>query len=148
MDDPAACANCHIMREHYSGWSKSSHRVRSPLLNLNRACQTYHNWPEAELRARAETIQERHFRLRSLALDALVALIHDIRTARAAGATDAELATARGFQRKAQFYVDFIEAENSMGFHAPQESARILAESINFSRQGQVALRGLGRAGH
>lgn len=26
-DDPAACANCHIMREHYDGWIKSSHRV-------------------------------------------------------------------------------------------------------------------------
>src|SRR5688572_13532130 len=24
-NDPAACANCHIMREHYDGWQKSSH---------------------------------------------------------------------------------------------------------------------------
>ena len=26
-NDPAACANCHIMREHYDGWIKSSHRT-------------------------------------------------------------------------------------------------------------------------
>ncbi len=26
-NDPAACANCHIMREHYDGWVKSSHRA-------------------------------------------------------------------------------------------------------------------------
>jgi cytochrome c nitrite reductase small subunit len=26
-NDPAACANCHIMREHYSAWTKSSHRA-------------------------------------------------------------------------------------------------------------------------
>jgi cytochrome c nitrite reductase small subunit len=25
-NDPAACANCHIMGEHYNGWLKSSHR--------------------------------------------------------------------------------------------------------------------------
>ena len=25
-DDPAACANCHVMREYYSAWQKSSHR--------------------------------------------------------------------------------------------------------------------------
>jgi cytochrome c nitrite reductase small subunit len=25
-NDPEACANCHIMREHYDGWIKSSHR--------------------------------------------------------------------------------------------------------------------------
>jgi cytochrome c nitrite reductase small subunit len=24
-DDPAACANCHVMNEQYSGWVKSSH---------------------------------------------------------------------------------------------------------------------------
>ena len=28
-----------------------------------------------------------------------------------------------------------------MGFHAPGEAVRILGESINFSRLGQVALR-------
>lgn len=25
-NDPAACANCHIMREHFDAWTKSSHR--------------------------------------------------------------------------------------------------------------------------
>ncbi len=37
----------------------------------------------------------------------------------------------------------FIEAENSMGFHAPEEAARILAESIDFARKGQATLAGL-----
>jgi cytochrome c nitrite reductase small subunit len=26
-DDPAACANCHVMQEQYDGWLKSSHRA-------------------------------------------------------------------------------------------------------------------------
>ena len=26
-NDPAACANCHVMREQYEGWLKSSHRA-------------------------------------------------------------------------------------------------------------------------
>lgn len=26
-NDPAACANCHIMEEHYAAWTKSSHRA-------------------------------------------------------------------------------------------------------------------------
>ncbi len=26
-NDPAACANCHIMREQYDGWAASSHRA-------------------------------------------------------------------------------------------------------------------------
>ena len=41
-------------------------------------------------------------------------------------------------QRAAQWRLDFVAAENSMGFHAPQEMARILAESIDLSRQAQV----------
>ena len=47
---------------------------------------------------------------------------------------------AKKFQRKAQFYLDFVEAENSTGFHAPQEALRVLGESINYSRQGQLVL--------
>ena len=38
--------------------------------------------------------------------------------------------------------LDFVEAENSTGFHAPQEAERILAESIDCARQGLLALRG------
>jgi nitrite reductase (cytochrome c-552) len=135
------CADCHMPYKRVGALKISDHHVRSPLLNINLACQTCHKWPEAELKVRAETIQERTFKLRNLAVDALVALIDDIQAARAAGATEAELAAARDFQRKAQFFVDFIEAENSMGFHAPQETARILAESIDFARRGQVGLR-------
>jgi nitrite reductase (cytochrome c-552) len=52
-----------------------------------------------------------------------------------------EIAPAQDFQRKAQFDLDFVEAENSTGFLAPQEAARILGESIDFSRRGQIVLR-------
>ena len=68
-------------------------------------------------------------------------LIKDLKAAKVAGKTDKELVTAQDFQRKAQFYLDFVEAENSTGFHAPQEAARILGESIDFSRKGQITLR-------
>lgn len=93
------------------------------------------------MKTRVATIQQRTYELRNRAMDALVALIGDLKTATGAGRTDAELARARDLQRNAQFYLDFVEAENSTGFHAPQEAARILAESIDFTRQGQLALR-------
>ena len=52
----------------------SDHWVRSPLLegNINRACQVCHNVPEPELRARAETIQNRTHKLIGNASRALV----------------------------------------------------------------------------
>lgn len=79
--------------------------------------------------------------LENIAMDALVQLIGDIKKAKQKEKSDAELAPARSYQRKAQFYLDFVEAENSTGFHAPQEAVRILGESVNFSRLGQIALR-------
>lgn len=136
-----ACADCHMPYQRVGAMKISDHHVRSPMLNVNRACQTCHHWPEEELLARVQTIQERTFGLRNLAMDALVALIEDLEAAKKAGKPEADLEAARRFQRKGQFYLDFIEAENSMGFHAPQEAARILAESIDASRQGQLALR-------
>ena len=136
------CADCHMPYKREGALKISDHHVRSPMLNVNRACQTCHKWSEEELKARVETIQLRTHNLRNLSMDALVDLINDIKAARDAGRTDAGVTTAQDFQRRAQFYVDFIESENSTGFHAPQEAARILGESINFSRKGQLALRG------
>jgi nitrite reductase (cytochrome c-552) len=136
-----ACADCHMPYMRVGALKISDHHVRSPLLNVNRACQTCHRWSEDELKARVLIIQQRTFGLRNRAMDALIALIGDIKGAAADGRTEAQLAPARDFQRKAQFYLDFVEAENSTGFHAPQEAARILAESIDFTRQGQLALR-------
>ena len=48
-------------------------------------------------------------------------------------------------KRKAQWRIDFVAAENAMGFHAPQEASRILGEAIYDARQGQVAANSLVR---
>jgi nitrite reductase (cytochrome c-552) len=136
-----ACADCHMPYKRVGALKISDHHVRSPVLNINHACQTCHHWPEEELKQRVEILQERVFNLRNLAMDALVELINDIKKKKTEGVPDADLAVARNFQRKAQFYLDFVEAENSIGFHAPEEAQRILAESINFCRKGQLALR-------
>jgi nitrite reductase (cytochrome c-552) len=137
-----ACADCHMPYTREGAMKISSHHVQSPLLTVNQSCQTCHKWSEEELKTRVYTIQERTYNLRGIAMDALVQLIQDIANAKNAGATDEQLAAARQNQRLAQFYLDFVEAENSMGFHAP-EAARILGESINYTRLGQVSLRGV-----
>ena len=117
----------------------SDHWVRSPLLNINRACQTCHRVSETEMLARVEGIQERNHGLLQRAGAALMDQLDAMAAATAAGATEAELAAARELQRKAQWRLDFIAAENSMGFHAPQEAARVLAEAADYARQGQVS---------
>jgi nitrite reductase (cytochrome c-552) len=135
-----SCADCHMpyMRE---GASKvSDHWVRSPLLNVNRACQTCHRASESEMLSRVDVIQQRNYDLMQRGGTAVVALIDQIVGAKTAGATPEQLSEALTMQRKAQWRLDFIAAENSMGFHAPQEAARILGEAIDYARQGQIAV--------
>ena len=121
----------------------SNHQVRSPLLDVSRSCQTCHRFPEEELKARVTAIQDRTKALMDRAEDAVVALINNLEAAKKAGADEARLKPVLELQRKAQWRVDFVNAENSMGFHAPQEAARILGEAIDYARQGQIALRDL-----
>ena len=148
MRASACCSRavCRHSEVQYKGSTVSDHWVRSPVLNLKNACLGCHQRHDAkitekELKDRVEQIQDRHWNLRQHAMTALMALIADLKQANDAGKPDADLATARYLQRRAQFYLDFVEAENSTGFHAPQEAARILGEALNYARQGQLALR-------
>lgn len=133
-----SCADCHMPYMRDGATKVSDHWVRSPLLNVNRACQTCHRTSEEEMKSRVDTIQQRNYDLLQRGGVAIVALLDAIVAAKTRGATADELAPALAMQRKAQWRLDFIAAENSMGFHAPQEAARILGEAIDFARQGQL----------
>jgi nitrite reductase (cytochrome c-552) len=136
------CADCHMPEITYKGERITDHQVNSPILKIEASCTKCHaDVKPDELKARVETEQDRFFGMRNQAMDALMALIGDLEKAKGAGRPDAELETPRYLQRRAQFYLDFVEAENSTGFHAPQEALRILGQSMDFSRQGQLALR-------
>jgi nitrite reductase (cytochrome c-552) len=135
-----ACADCHMPYQREGAIKVSDHQVRSPLLNVARACQTCHRYPEEELKARAEAIQGRNKALMDRAEDALLELLDALTKAKHGNVDDRSMKEALALQRKAQWRVDFINAENSMGFHAPQESARVLSEAIDYARQGQIRI--------
>ncbi len=135
-----ACADCHMPYQREGAIKISDHWVRSPLLNVSNACQVCHHLPENEIKARVDAIQERNHALMLRAEDAVVDLINALAAAKTAGMKDAQLQSARELQRSAQWRVDFISSENSMGFHAPQEASRILGEAIDLARKGQIEL--------
>ena len=118
----------------------SDHWVRSPLLNINRACQTCHRFPEEEIKARVDADPGAQLRA-----DAARRRGHRRAARRDAGGQGggrhrrAAGRTRSTLQRKAQWRLDFIAAENSMGFHAPQEAAMVLGEAIDYARQGELA---------
>lgn len=133
-----SCADCHMPYMRDGGTKVSDHWVRSPMLNINRSCQSCHKFTEEELKARVDLIQERNQQLLQRAAAALMSMMDAIQAAKTAGQTEEQLKPALELQRKAQWRIDFIAAENSMGFHAPQETARILGEAIDYARQGEI----------
>ena len=134
-----SCADCHMPYGRDGATKVTDHWVRSPLLNVSRACQTCHKQSEGEIKARVDQIQTRNFELMQRGGVAIVALIDAINGAKKDGATPEQLRAAQELQRQAQWRLDFIAAENSMGFHAPQEAAMVLGEALDYARQGELA---------
>ncbi len=141
-----SCADCHMPYKREGAMKYTDHQIKTPMAQVNLSCQTCHNYTETEIKSRVDQIQSRTKAHLDRAEIAVVELIHAIKAAAAAGATDEDLKSPRALQRKAQWRSDFINAENSMGFHAPAESLRIIGESIDYARQGTTEVARL-RAG-
>jgi nitrite reductase (cytochrome c-552) len=136
-----SCADCHMPYTREGALKVSDHWVRSPLLNISRACQVCHPYSEEEIQSRVAAIQNRTSTLMQRTSKALTDMLDAVAAAKNNGASQAQLSPLLELQRKAQWRLDFVAAENSMGFHAPAEAARILAESIDFARQGEGQAR-------
>jgi nitrite reductase (cytochrome c-552) len=134
----AACADCHMPYLHDGAAKFSSHDAKSPLLMSEQACGQCHTDTEYAV-ARVKVIQDQHAAAKITTEDALIDAINAIKLAAGNANADATLLDqARQLHRKAQFMWDFVSAENSMGFHNPQYSMRLLADSMNFARQAQM----------
>jgi nitrite reductase (cytochrome c-552) len=133
-----ACADCHMPYVRQGAAKFSSHDIHSPLLTAELACGQCHSDTQYVV-GRVKIIQDQHATAKTATEDALIDAIHAIKLAAAAPTADtALLDQARQLHRKAQYMWDFVSAENSMGFHNPDYSMRILADSTNFARQAQM----------
>lgn len=137
-----ACADCHMPYIRDGSVKVSDHWLRSPLVNINRACQPCHRESEEELKTRVVSIQKKTVELRDRTEQALTQASDAIQAAKAAGTPDTNLDKARQLYRSGSMRWDFVSSENSTGFHSPQETARILGAAIDLARQSQFeALR-------
>jgi nitrite reductase (cytochrome c-552) len=152
-----SCASCHpygddelkgrvlaIQDRHYALLDRAG-KAAAEMIDAIVAVRKPHdekNWPAAEVKARAALAKNPEFarlpqadqekRVQAETKANLLALWN------AEVAKDPKLKQLGDLQRAAQWRLDFIAAENSMGFHAPQEMARILGESIDLSRQAEI----------
>jgi nitrite reductase (cytochrome c-552) len=133
-----SCADCHMPYERRGAMKLSTHDVASPLKRVNTACQQCHHTDESDLIERVETIQAKTVAMTNRAGEAMTEMLDAIVAAKEAGVGNDRLEDVFTLQRKAMWRLDYISSENSRGFHADQEAMRILAESIDYSRQAQI----------
>lgn len=132
-----SCADCHMPPTSEYGVTLADHWIGSPLVNIQNACRNCHKGTEDSLRRRTEAIQRRTVEQLQIVEEATADLMDAIVAAQMAGVDDAALAEARNFHRRAQLRWDFIDAENSTGFHSPHETARILLHAVDLARRGE-----------
>ncbi|HEY5669054.1 MAG TPA: ammonia-forming cytochrome c nitrite reductase subunit c552 [Anaerolineales bacterium] len=133
-----ACADCHMPYTRDGAVKFSTHDVKSPLQNADTACGACHT-DVTYVTGRVAIIQDQVRETMDASEDALVAAIQAIEAATAATDVNADLlGEARRLHREAQLRWDFIAAENSMGFHNPEEALRILANATDLARQAQL----------
>jgi nitrite reductase (cytochrome c-552) len=131
-----SCVDCHMPYKKVGAIKITDHHVNSPALKVGSSCRTCHNNTENELESRINTIQEKHLEMRDLVMDALVGYIEKL----SKNQNHPQIEKLRTYHRDAQYFLDFVEAENSSGFHAPQEAARVLMRSMDIILKGESLL--------
>ena len=108
---------------------RSSHQLA--VQNIASSCGVCHRENEETLRQNVYARQDRIDQLRRLAEDSITKAHIEAKASWDAGASEAEMKPALQLIRQAQWRWDWVAAHNGMGFHSPQECARVLGMSID-----------------
>ncbi len=131
-----SCADCHMPFMIEKGQKYSSHWLTSPMKHAEESCTTCHTQGAEWLLERVKTEQNNVWQLQHTAGQALARAHEVIGKASAVDKADrAGLEKARNLVRKAQWFWDIVAAENSMGFHNPDQVLNTLGRSIDMAHQ-------------
>jgi nitrite reductase (cytochrome c-552) len=141
-----ACADCHMPYTRVGANKISDHNVMSPLKNNFRACQQCHSQSPEWLLGQVTAIQDRTASMMiraGYAAAGAAKLLEAAHQAQAGGQKldQALYDRAKDLYLEAFYRVNFMGAENSMGFHNPAEAGRICADAVAMATAAQGLLR-------
>lgn len=136
-----SCADCHMPYMAEGGIKYSNHQIMSPLKNISGTCQTCHRDSEENLRNYVYQYQDKALEIRDRIEKELSRAHIMAKTAWDNGATDPEMKESLQLIRQAQWRWDFAVASHGASFHAPVETQRILAHSLDRTMQAQLELQ-------
>ena len=142
-----ACADCHMPYKRVGSFKISDHNLMSPLKDDLFACLKCHPQSNERLVKQIKEIQDRTLSLLLKAgyHEAVVAKLFEKIHVQFNNAlvSDPLYVAAKDYYLEALYRLIFMGAENSIGFHNPEEAGRILGDSIGFSTKAEGYLRQL-----
>lgn len=136
-----ACADCHMPYTKEGNVKITSHWWTSPLKTIQESCGACHRQDAEYLKGRVLYIQRKTADLQKRAGKALVEAIAAIEAASKTPRADQKLLeSARQLHRQAQWYWDWVDAENSMGFHNPPLAMSTSGKAIDLAHQAREAV--------
>jgi len=131
------CKDCHMPKIKKKGKEFTFHGMRSARYMLKDTCQRCHpQWTTEEADYHVETIQNYVRGKMRKAEFWLGELINAFIRAKDTGVSEEVLKEARKEHDRAHILWEWWTAENSDGFHNPEQARQSLAESINASQKG------------
>ena len=135
------CADCHMPYKAEGAIKYSDHQIMSPLKNVSSTCQTCHRDSEENLVKYVNDYQDKALEIRNR-IEVELSKAHIMaKTAWDNGVDEAKMKAALGLIRQAQWRWDFAVASHGASFHAPVETQRILAHSLDRTLQAQLELQ-------
>lgn len=141
-----SCADCHMPYMREGGKKYSSHWVTTPMKKVDASCRRCHPEDAKMLLERVKNTQKNVWELQHIAGTRIAKAHETIARALVSKSLNREdLEKAREDLRRAQWYWDFVAAENSMGFHNPALCLNILGQSIDLAhRAAESAVKATG----
>lgn len=135
-----SCADCHMPYISEGGVKFSDHHIQSPLNAIDRTCQVCHRESEATLRNNVYERQRKANEMRNRVETELATAHIEAKFAWDKGASDTQMKNVLKLLRQAQWRWDFAVASHGGSFHAPQETQRILGNSLDKTMQARLAI--------
>ena len=124
-----SCADCHMPYMRENGQKYSSHWMTSPLKTIDASCSPCHSQGADWAMERVKTMQDSSWKMQHTAGTTIARAHEAIKKSMEADGDPAQLDQARELVRKAQWFWDIVAAENSMGFHNPDQVISTLGEA-------------------
>jgi nitrite reductase (cytochrome c-552) len=135
-----SCADCHMPYMREGGRKFSSHWVTSPMKTTDASCRRCHPQDGKWFLERVKSAQNNVWEMQHLAGGAIAKAHENVaRAASSARVNKGELEKAQETLRRAQWYWDYVAAENSMGFHNPAQSLSILGFSVDLAHKATLS---------